>query len=361
MRRSTGRIPSLDGLRALSVAFVIWEHLNLSGALPFDQKWIGFGNLGVRIFFVISGFIITALLLDELEATGSISLQDFYIRRVFRIIPIWACFVGVILVALALTHRFPGGRELIAVLTFNVDYVKMATVDLQHLWSLSVEEKFYFLWPSVLFFCGANRASRIAWIVVLVVPLLRMYEAHFGATFEAPAYWTFHQNADALAVGCILALSRSWLANHEGVKNLVSRPWMSGFMLLITLGLATTQHLGNTWWTGPGISALNLTIGALIWTVVNDTRSALARIFNASLMRTLGLWSFGIYLWQQPLTFHRKVGMLAVFPVNVLVVLVVACAGYYLIERTLQSLGRSVAILRRMDYVLLDGSRRWTT
>jgi peptidoglycan/LPS O-acetylase OafA/YrhL len=106
----TKRVPSLDGLRACSVAFVILDHLCISGYLPLRQRWIDFGHLGVRIFFVISGFIITRLLLEELQSSGSISLKNFYIRRFFRIVPIWACFVGVILSALWLRHSFSGSN-----------------------------------------------------------------------------------------------------------------------------------------------------------------------------------------------------------------------------------------------------------
>ena len=116
------RVPSLDGLRACSIAFVIFDHLSISGAIPFSRGWINFGNLGVRIFFVISGFIITKLLLEELRTTGTVSLRSFYIRRCFRILPAWAVFLGTMLAVAGAMHRLPPPGDILALVTFNADY-----------------------------------------------------------------------------------------------------------------------------------------------------------------------------------------------------------------------------------------------
>jgi peptidoglycan/LPS O-acetylase OafA/YrhL len=337
------RVPSLDGLRACSVAFVILDHLCISGSLPFHQTWIDFGNLGVRIFFVISGFIITRLLLEELRSSGSISLRDFYIRRFFRIVPIWACFVAVILFALWRRHDFPAPSVLLALFTFNIDYVRPAAVDLQHLWSLSVEEKFYLLWPVTLFFAGSTKAARIALAVVAVVPLIRLAGALQGVYYEY-LLWQFQNTADAIATGCLLAFAWEWIgtrANGAAAKRLVS-PFVTAMAIAGIFGVAACSHLGNLYWLA-GPTALNLLVAAVIYGVVANPHSLLGLFLNLRAMRAIGLWSYGIYLWQQPLTLHRKVGIAGVFPVNVNVLLLVAVLGYYAIERPAQRYGRRLA------------------
>ena len=339
----TARIPGLDGLRALSVSFVIIEHLTQSGSVHLDLGWIGLGNLGVRIFFVISGFIVTTLLMEERKKYGSISLKAFYIRRAFRILPIWSCYVGVILLGLALTHRFPPARDLWGVFTFNADYVPISTVDLAHLWSLSVEEKFYLIWPAALVFAGTRRSTGVAWIVVFTLPFVRLFDTMNGISFGAASYLTFHHNADALAVGCLLALLRPQFEANRLFKRFLALPFAPGWILLLVVGIAATQQLGLLWWVFGGITILNLTIAVCVLVVIQDTRSVVDQVFQSAPVRRLGVWSYGIYLWQQPLTFHRKTGWLGVFPLNVIVLFFIAGIGYHLIEKRAQQFGRSIA------------------
>ena len=139
-----------------------------------------------------------------------------------------------------------------------------------------------------------------------------------------------------------MGLGRRWLSKREKFNELILRHSLSQYILLVTLALAGTLHFA-VWWNIVGISVLNMSIAVLIWAVVNDSRSTLSRVLNSSVARTLGVWSYGIYLWQQPLTIHRKAGLLSVFPINVAIVICIACAGYYLIERRMQVYGRRLA------------------
>ena len=330
------RVPSLDGLRACSVALVVFDHLGISRAIPFQVTALDLGNLGVRIFFVISGFIITRLLLEELHFTGSLSLKQFYIRRFFRIVPIWACFVAVMLLSLWRAHALPGPLSLLGVFTFNVDYIKVSARELQHLWSLSVEEKFYLLWPATLLAAGRRRAARIAVAVMLAAPLFRYYSATHGNDLEA-ILWRFHNNADAIAAGCLLAFV---LARVQAGNTLA---WLSSpYVTLAAIAALYPVAIGQKWGSfgeAAAPSVLNLLIAVAIFGVVSNAGSFLGVFLNLPALRLLGLWSYGIYLWQQPLT----LGTRGVFPFDVLMLLLLAIMGYYLIERRAQAYGRRVA------------------
>ena len=151
----SSRIPSLDGLRAISIGMVLTAHLAASVTAlehrPLLLYTIGNGNRGVSVFFVISGFLITSLLLKERELTGKISLRDFYLRRAFRILPPFWVFLACIAVIWKLRIIETSWTNLGVALIFLRDYIP-GDWWTGHSWSLSVEEQFYLLWPAILVF-----------------------------------------------------------------------------------------------------------------------------------------------------------------------------------------------------------------
>jgi len=139
------RIPSLDGLRAISIALVIvghWVSRHYGSAVA-----LSYANLGVRIFFVISGYLITTLLIKEHSKTSTISLGDFYVRRAYRILPAAMAFMLPVFVVYGSQLRW---YHMAAALVYVANFDPLRPWFLGHLWSLSVEEQFYFLWPSIL-------------------------------------------------------------------------------------------------------------------------------------------------------------------------------------------------------------------
>jgi peptidoglycan/LPS O-acetylase OafA/YrhL len=155
-------IPSLDGLRALSVVLVIVLHTLWAEAWihPMHEWYLVLGNggMGVSIFFVISGYLISTLLLREWEKKGTISLKSFYLRRAFRILPPLYVYI-LFLVVLGATGHLPGMnfREFITAVTFTRNYVPSGLWAMEHLWSICLEEQFYLIWPSVLVFTLLHR------------------------------------------------------------------------------------------------------------------------------------------------------------------------------------------------------------
>src|ERR1700722_8365542 len=176
---SGGRIASLDGLRAISIALVVGYHaINAATQVKSHRDYVGpwehlfNGGLGVSIFFVISGFLITHLLLREMKKSGTISLKDFYIRRTFRIWPAFFFYLGIIVLLYWMHLIGIARRGVVAAGAFVYNYVPHVGNPLvAHSWSLSVEEQFYLFWPVVLLALGSRRATVIALIIVLVCPM----------------------------------------------------------------------------------------------------------------------------------------------------------------------------------------------
>ncbi len=170
---SLTRIPSLDGLRALSIFLVMALHTiqRYSVSHHVSLVWYAIfnGETGVFIFFEISGFLITSLLLQEHEKRGSISLRGFYLRRAFRILPPLYLYIGVI-VLLGLAGRILLTRIDIVSALFFFHNIKASDVmwSLEHLWSISAEEQFYLVWPFILVYClrRPGHAGRVAASVI---------------------------------------------------------------------------------------------------------------------------------------------------------------------------------------------------
>src|SRR5580698_6185027 len=143
------RMPSLDGLRAVAVLLVIVFHLELSKTFtPVRYLWrFDIGYTGVKIFFVLSGFLITTLLLREHARHGKIDWGDFYLRRIFRIFPAYYTYLALAGVAVAAGWATASRGDFLWAAIFLSDYHK-AEWALLHTWSLAVEEQFYLLWPT---------------------------------------------------------------------------------------------------------------------------------------------------------------------------------------------------------------------
>ena len=199
---SGSRIPRLDFLRAISAAIVVIYH---SG---YDLIPAGFG---VLTFFVISGFLITHLLLHECESTGTISFRNFYIRRSLRIFPAFYAYWIMGIVFLIVRHdRIIWGQAVCALFYVNNYYQGLhgyPSTLFSHTWSLGVEEQFYLLWPAFVFLFR-NRLRRLALALAFVIPAIWIYRAglHIYGAPDAYIYTAFETRVDAILVGCLVAI-----------------------------------------------------------------------------------------------------------------------------------------------------------
>ena len=192
------RIPSLDGLRAISISLVVLGHWV---ELRYHSDVAGaFANLGVRIFFIISGYLITSLLLREHAQTSTIALSEFYKRRAYRILPASIVFMAVVFLVF---WQQTSWYHMLAAALYLANFDFTHPWFLGHLWSLSVEEQFYFLWPGVLSRWFRRRGLILAGVVAFA-PLYRV-SCHFLG-LHGRADETFPAVADILAFGCLLAI-----------------------------------------------------------------------------------------------------------------------------------------------------------
>lgn len=327
------RIPSLDGVRAISIGLVIVAHLDLGRHVP--GLWrLDSGNLGVRIFFVISGFIITTLLLSELRQTGAISLAAFYRRRAFRILPAFYVFLAVVAL---LTEHWGDATTSTATLklwpaaVFLGDYSNVPLI-VGHTWSLAVEEQFYLLWPSVLLLLGLRRSVMGCAAVLVAAPIFRIL-AEAGIWPASPRY-AFECVADALAVGCLLALARDRLWNNVHYRRFIGTPLslLPFFASLALIGAEKNQ--GVVYYT-VGLSALNVGTAIALDRYMRLPGTLIGRVLNSAPIVWVGLISYSLYLWQQVFAW-------AALHIWVKVLSMVGCGtvSYYVIEKPFQRLRR---------------------
>jgi len=306
---SLSRLPSLDGLRASSIALVIVGHAyqGATNHSPSTPLWLIFGNagLGVEVFFVVSGFLITTLLLEERERSGAISLRNFYIRRAFRIIPALWVYLAVVLL-LAATGALGGVTRgsFLSTLAFTSNYSPWADSEaLAHTWSLSVEEQFYLLWPAALAIVLARRgrgaAAKLALTLVVLAPVLRVLTHLSGnAFFAARIYYMLHTRMDALMFGCLLAL----VSGTEPFERLygVARRWVAPAALFtLVVSPLATAHFGGVYLYTVGYSLEGASIALAILWLVRNPRSPAGRLLNAWPVAHVGVVSYSLYLWQE--------------------------------------------------------------
>jgi peptidoglycan/LPS O-acetylase OafA/YrhL len=330
------RIPSLDGLRALSIALVLAGHLagtrNAYRSMPLNA------GFGVQIFFVISGFLITTLLLEEQANTGRISLKNFYIRRFFRIFPPFYAYIAAIAAVAAwgaVTLR-PG--DVLHSLTYTMNYHYDRSWWFGHIWSLSVEEQFYLLWPAILVAVGIRRGFLSAAAVILLSPAIRLgywylLPNQHGAIGEA-----FPTISDALAAGCLLAGVRGRLGNMPRYVAFLKSPLF--YVVPACAILARLLDERPRFSMAVGQTIVNIAIAITIDRFVRFPDTLGGRFLNLRPVAYIGALSYSIYLWQQPFLNRHSDSDLAAFPLNLALTAGASLASYYLIERPFLDLRR---------------------
>lgn len=333
------RMPSLDGIRAISILMVCYGHLSGTRYFPVSTaaygRWCGdVAHLGVLVFFVISGFLITSLLMSEREMTGAISLKRFYLRRVLRIFPAFYAFILVMAIA-ALSGAVPlTGRDFAYALTYTVNFQPNRSMQMGHLWSLSIEEQFYLLWPLMLLVLRERRALIVAVAAIFTGPLVRVaireWMFHVDPHLPGGMLTIFPAMFDYLAAGCALALLRPWLLTRTWYLRLTASPWL---VLAIPLVLLINRMGSHPVAILLGSPVLNVCVALLIESSTRHASSLAGRFLNWKPMVFLGVLSYSLYLWQLPFLDHRSSAWVNAFPQNLMFVFLAALASYFLIER----------------------------
>jgi peptidoglycan/LPS O-acetylase OafA/YrhL len=330
--RDASRIPSLDGLRAISIGLVLEGHLTGTRGFPLQRGGhFPLAELGVRVFFVISGYLITTILLGDLRKRGRISLGRFYFRRALRLFPALYVFLGIVLVLAYFGFVELRSWDVAAAIGYAMNYHRERAWVLGHCWSLSVEEQFYFLWPALLVFLGAQRAIGLAALFLFLAPVIRVVEYRFFPAWRAGIGETFPTIADTIATGCVLAGIRQWL-HANAAYNAFQRSFLVAFLPLVVLA-ANYMESRPSFDLPFGQTMMNVGIALIVDWVMRFPDTLVGRVLNSRPLVIVGVGSYSLYIWQQIFLNRSSDAPFCAFPLNIALAGAVATASYLLIEK----------------------------
>jgi peptidoglycan/LPS O-acetylase OafA/YrhL len=330
-RRSEQRIPVLDGIRGIAILMVLIDHTQfalLGRFLPGGQL----GQHGVTLFFVLSGFLITSKLLE-----GPIDLRRFFLRRLFRLMPVaWTYLAAVLLFDRLSGAMLTSLAEVRSCLFFYRNFFSPGSGGAAcHFWSLSLEEQFYLVWPVLLLLAGIRRCRWIALAGAAACALYRWLN------------WSHYDNslvniqsqvrADALLLGCLLAM----LLAYPGVRSAVARwskLWAFPAAVVVAFCIARYHFLPPLY--------ESVCLAGLIAAALASPRSAVARPLCSRMLVYVGTISYSIYVSQEFFMAQPTPPTLASTLLLILGIPVCALSSYYLIERPCQRLGHRLTAPR---------------
>lgn len=323
---SSPKIPSLNGIRGLAAMAVVFGHIQRENQFVL-AGWIR--GYAVMCFFVLSGFLITNLLLQEHDKTNTVSLKNFYIRRSLRIFPAFWIFCAVFLAIYLVEGRHLAWPAYVAAVLYVSDYYMaihgIGSV-MTHTWSLAIKEQFYLLWPFIYKRFSFSQATleKILIISILFIWVHRMI-LQYG--FHAPGdyiYCAFDTRADALAIGCVMAV----LAHADRMPT-----WLSDKKWLGLVAAITVPAVGMV----GGLLAYMLVPMAFAVVILQSVRfyqSPAYRWLNWGFTQRLGLWSYSIYLYH--VITHRivpeRLGWLGV-ALEIVLAVALGAGSYYAVEK----------------------------
>lgn len=326
---TSGHIPALDGLRGIAILLVLIYHFSFFLTQPQSGPWLdeaankvtGLGWSGVDLFFVLSGFLITGILVDA--KAGSNFFRNFYVRRFLRIFPIYYGFLFILIVLLPQLPSLQGDRDLDLLskhqfwywsYLFNVFVAFKPLTDLGlfgngHLWSLAVEEQFYLCWPAVVFLLGRRNLMLACVACVIGAPLFRfaLVEGAVGplANPLAPGVLA-PARMDVLALGGFLALAAR---RPEELRRLLRWAWpvawASAFVLLALFFWRGSLSFYDEWVQTVGYTANAFLFGAILTLAVAAApNTALHSVCTHRFLAFFGRYSYALYL------FHFQIAVL---------------------------------------------------
>ena len=325
------RLPALDGIRAISVIAVIFSHAGLAPV----------GGLGVITFFVLSGFLITWLLLKEWNKTGTISFSKFYYRRSLRIFPAYYFFILITVSADLLLGNHEIKPAIIPALTYTTNYFNVfydhPPLSTAHAWSLAIEEQFYLLWPLLFLACLRVSSSKL-WIFVFclisAVIIWRSTAYTVIGMNVAYVYNSFETRFDSLAIGCLLAVVTQYHHCRLFFAKLSDYVFPS-FILLAAL-IYLHMYGGSLYRYTIGLSISALFVALLLPQLMLQSSKIYWRWLELPAIRHVGIISYAMYLWHgRCIELVHKLGAESAISKTIwgtVVCIIVSSASYFIIE-----------------------------
>ncbi len=346
------RIQSLDGLRAISILMVLLAHAAETMPVPLSNYKFLFENagIGVSIFFVISGYLITKLLIIEQNKNGTVSLKDFYLRRAFRIFPIFYLYILVVVILknTILISIFTNYGLLYAAMLYVWNYMHLFIKGsgipdngywfFGHFWSLSMEEQFYLLWPIAFIKIDRRSLIKIVSIIVLLMPFMRIATYFFMPGSRGQIGMMLQTGGDTILVGCLGALIEDSDLFKEKFLTYLSKNMV---LIAVVIYLFILSPI-----VSKNVRGFDIVIGASLTSIfimvlvfcVTKFPSKLSYLLNTKVLVQIGVLSYSLYIWQQLFLTPRNTFWVNKFPQNILVVFAVGFFSYYIIEKPILNL-----------------------
>ena len=360
-------LSGLNGIRTIAALGVIISHINMS--LPGfhittislfgwnnggkQKAWV-LGEHGVTMFFVLSGFLITYLLLKEYQKTKTVKIKDFYIRRILRIWPLY--YLYIILVVIGMFSSIKFGPTWLYYLTFfaNVPFILEKTLPaMEHLWSISVEEQFYLFWPLLFLFSLKRDFKKIIIFIIVILAVFRIY-IWYAAPFSTVALFSVVNRFDTMlfgGLGAFLYFKKSAIIPYIDNKITQSAAWIVILLMV----------LNKFWFLNSIIEIFVVSLATLI--IIIGQINIKNRLINLEIpiVSYLGKLSFGIYVYHMLIIFmiskyfkfNRNLSVLnelwfsaLIFIGTILITIVVAHVSYFYFELQFLKLKHKFSVIK---------------
>ena len=342
-------IPQLDGLRGVAIGLVLAGHFLQFSLGKYAALGNSFGQLGVLLFFVLSGFLITTLIVSEKQKNGRINLVRFYWRRALRLVPAFMLFMFVVIL-LTITHRIPAIRayEFAACFLYIRNIFGRSEI-VAHLWSLSLEEQFYILWPPFVSFWNSSRLLIASVVLTAAFCLWRafaiaanLFDYNAGIYYFRPWF-----RFDSILIGCCLAL----LLRNKPQPGVIQRALKRVPVVMIWALLIGWSLVGEGSYRPVYLSLQTLGVTWLLFRAVTDHKFLL---LTAPPLKFLGKISYSLYLWQQPFLVagFANWGIIERPPINLIICFLVAIVSYFLIEKPFLQLKDKLNLKSKEQFVM---------
>ncbi len=340
----SGRIPSLDGIRGMAIIMVILGHGAYSYPLPSFLEPLANGRLGVKVFFVLSGYLIYNLTFRELRVTGTFDWRHFYVRRVLRIFPCFY-FYFLIITGLVLSGRYViPWPMLFGAGTFSLNYRHLWDVwsaspndyyVIGQYWTLALEEQFYLLWPLLVVFIRRGSLQGLLMIAIACAPLIRILCYFVMPASRGQLMMMAHTGYDAIAFGVLLGELMMRSRSRMILTSAATNSWLFWLCLIVLFVFSPFmgRQFQGAYAVTFGATLDLLAISVLILVAVTRVDTAFFRILNCRPLMFIGTLSYSLYIWNPLFLYSNSPIAFNHAPLNFALVFAAGLLSHYAIER----------------------------